>query len=261
MESSLVEAGLAPGRMGYFAARSAAMGAVGPAVVAATFYNFNPELVARHLPRAWSLAEPADVLAARYRAVDQALRRLLGDQALASAELAEAAELAREAIEDGSPAEGRPLYAAHAALPWPEAVHLRLWHALTLLREHRGDGHLVSLVRHGLNGIDAIVSHTATGAGFLETPARKLRGWSDEEWADSISRLRDRGVLTDGELALTEAGVRLRAEVEAETDSLAAGPWQRLGQDKAERLIELGKPLTRLALANGAFPPGVFANR
>jgi len=55
--------------MGYFASRSAPMGAVGPQVVTATFYNFNPELVARHIPRAWSLATPAAVLAARWRRV------------------------------------------------------------------------------------------------------------------------------------------------------------------------------------------------
>jgi hypothetical protein len=60
-EAHLTAAGLRPGRMCYFAGRSAAMGAVSPGVTAATFYNFNPELVARHLPRAWALATPAAV--------------------------------------------------------------------------------------------------------------------------------------------------------------------------------------------------------
>src|SRR5512132_3432075 len=33
---------------------------------------------------------------------------------------------------------GRPLFAAHATLPWPDRPHLALWHAATLYREFRG---------------------------------------------------------------------------------------------------------------------------
>jgi len=47
------EAGLKGYWMGYFASRSAAMGPVGPEVVAATFYNFHPRMVARAIPDAW----------------------------------------------------------------------------------------------------------------------------------------------------------------------------------------------------------------
>jgi hypothetical protein len=258
VQQALVEAGLRPGRMTYFASRSAPMGEVCPAVVSATFYNFNPELVARHIPRAWTLAEPADITAARLAGVDRALRRLLGEDVIACDDLVETASLARQAIE-GIGGEGRPLYAAHAQLDWPEPAHLQLWHALTLLREHRGDGHIAALVRRDLNGIDAIVSHTATGRGFVAAAAQQLRGWSDEQWASSINRLRGRGVLEPDRLVLTEAGSQLRATVEANTDEMAIPPWQQLGASKAERLIEIGKPLTRLALANGAFPDGVFA--
>ena len=107
--------GLEPGRMAYFASRAAPMGEVGPGVVVATFYNFNPALVARHIPRAWTLARPDEILAARVRVADTALRRLFGDDTIASAELAEAAELTRVAAEGCRP-EGRPLYAAHADL-------------------------------------------------------------------------------------------------------------------------------------------------
>ena len=77
-EAHLTAVGLRPGRMCYFAARSAAMGAVSAGVTAATFYNFNPALVARHLPRAWDLATPAAVVAARYAAADEVMARLLG---------------------------------------------------------------------------------------------------------------------------------------------------------------------------------------
>ena len=66
MAEALTGAGLRPGRMCYFAGRSAAMGAVGPEVVAATFYNFNLEVIARAIPRAWTLATPEQVVEARF---------------------------------------------------------------------------------------------------------------------------------------------------------------------------------------------------
>jgi hypothetical protein len=76
------------------------------------------------------------------------------------------AGLAREAA-SACTAEGRPLYAGHAGLDWPDAPHVAAWHAATLLREHRGDGHIAALVAAGLSGIDALVTHVATGQGFV----------------------------------------------------------------------------------------------
>lgn len=95
-EQKLTETGLRPGRMTYFASRSAPMGEVGPGPVVATFYNFSPDLVARHIPRAWTLASAKDVIEARFAAADAALHTKLGE-AVSSPEVAEAAELAREA--------------------------------------------------------------------------------------------------------------------------------------------------------------------
>ncbi|SFQ16604.1 hypothetical protein SAMN05421810_10510 [Amycolatopsis arida] len=256
-EECLTGAGLRPGRMCYFASRSAPMGAVGPGTVAATFFNFNPELVARHIPRAWELASPTDVVAARFAAVDAALRRLLGPDTLAGEQVAEAAELARAAAEGCVP-EGRPLYAGHADLDWPSEPHLVLWHAVSLLREFRGDGHVAALVGAGLNGLTALVTHTATGRGFLEPVAKVSRGWSDEQWSGTADRLREQGFL-DERGALTEQGQRLRDEVEAVTNSSAAAPWAWLGADKAERLHDLGRSLSRAIVAVGAFPDNVFA--
>jgi len=258
-EQHLVGAGLRPGRMCYFAGRSASFGAVGPGVVAATFFNFNPELVARHIPRAWTLATPEQILAARLDSVDAALRRLLGDEVVASAEVAEAAELAREACE-ACTVEGRPLYAAHADLPWPNEPHLVLWHALTLLREFRGDGHIAALVEGGLSGLGALVTHVATGKGFLEAMAKKSRGWSHEQWDAEVDTLRARGILAEAN-ELTEAGVKARAAIEDATNRAAMAPWSHLGTEKTDRLHDLGRRLSRTAVAAGAFPEGVFAQR
>jgi ferredoxin len=258
-EERYVAAGLRAGRMGYFASRAAPMGAVGPGVVTAVFAGFNPGLVARHIPAAWQLAAPATVVGARFAAVDAALRRMLGDDVVTSAEVAEAAELARRAAE-ACPVEGRPLAAAHLDLPWPEAAHLRLWHALSVLREHRGDGHVALVVEAGLDGLEALVSHTASGRGLVPEFARASRGWSEGEWGAAAARLRERGVL-DADGALTAAGAALRTQLEVDTDRLGAPPWQRLGAGDAARLGELGRALVRTLLAAGCFPRGVLAPR
>ncbi|GAB3499497.1 SCO6745 family protein [Amycolatopsis cihanbeyliensis] len=257
-EDRLTAAGLRPGRMCYFASRSAPMGAVGPGTVAATFFNFNPVLVAEHIPEAWKLATPEQVLEARLVAADAALRRLLGADA-DSEQVAEAADLARQAAELCIP-EGRPLYAAHADLDWPSEPHLVLWHAASLLREFRGDGHIAALVGAGLNGLTALVTHTATGKGFLESVAKRLRGWSDDQWAATVDYLRGEGLL-DADGNLTEQGNQLRERVEADTNAAAAGPFATLGAEKAERLRELGRSLSRQIIAEGAYPQeGIFAN-
>lgn len=254
-DERLTAAGLRPGRMGYFASRSAPMGAVGPGVVVATFYSFNPEVIARHIPRAWSLATPEEILAARADAVDAALRRLLGD-AVSSPELAEAAELAREATE-GCTAEGRPLYAGNAELDWPSEPHEVLWHAITLLREFRGDGHIAALVANGLGGLPALITHVATGDSFRPEAAKSMRGWSDEQWAGAVAQLQADGLLA-GE-ALTAKGIELRERIEGQTNAAAAGPWLVLGAERSARLATLCQELTRMVIAAGAYPPGLFS--
>jgi hypothetical protein len=249
--------GLKPGRMSYFAGRAAPMGAVGAGVVTATFYNFSPSLVAHMIPRAWTLASPEQVVAARLEIVRGSLTRLLGGpEAVAVPEVAELAGLLREACSVLTP-EGRPLYAGHADLPWPEEPLLELWHAATLLREHRGDGHIAVLVRAGLSGLEALITHTATGRGFTEDAAKATRGWNDEQWAAGRAALAERGLVDDA--GLTAEGEALRVRIEAETDELDTAPWQHLGAERTARAIELGKGFARTLVGNGAFGTGVFA--
>lgn len=235
----------------YFAGRAAAMGAVGPGTVAATFYNFNHELISRHLPAVWETASPQAVLDARMRAVDATLRRLLGD-AVDSEEMEEAAELALSATE-ACTRHARPLYAAHADLPVPEEPHLAYWHAATLLREHRGDGHLAALLHAGLDPLEALVSHTATGKGMSPRWILASRGWRRADWEAASGRLRERGLLGAGD-ELTEAGTALRAELEDHTDRLDLAPYEHLGAEGVERLTELARGLLTAAVAAGAFP-------
>jgi hypothetical protein len=240
----------------YFATRAAAMGAVGPGTVTATFYNFSHDLVAKHVPAVWQTASPQTVLAARERAIDATLRRLLGDEAVASKELAEAAELGLRAAE-ACTRSARPLYAAHADLPVPEEPHLALYHAATLLREHRGDGHLAALLEAELGPVEALVSHTATGRGMTPKWALGTRGWSRTDWEAAVLRLRERGLL-DAEGELTEAGEAFRKEIEARTDRLDRAPYEHLGAAGVERLTELAKKPLLTAFAAGAFPEGMI---
>jgi hypothetical protein len=249
--------GLRPGRMCYFAGRAAPMGPVGPGVVAATFYNFSPSVVARHIPRAWTLATPEQIVAARFDAARASLTRLLGDAA-GSPEVTELAGLLREACSVLTP-EARPLYAGHADLPWPDEPLLQMWHGATLLREYRGDGHLAALLRAGLSPLEALVSFTVTGRGLSESVVKVSRGWSDDEWDATVASLTGRGWLADGQLTAEGAGVRAR--LEAETDEMSAAPWAHLGAERTTRVVELGKGLSARLVAAGAYPTGTFTAR
>ncbi|MGW0751479.1 SCO6745 family protein [Streptomyces sp. NPDC002587] len=232
--------------------RSAAMGAVGAGTVTATFYNYRHDHVARHLPAVWDTTTPEQALAARLRAADATLRRLLGAETIESPELAEAADLAIRATE-GCTRHARPLYSAHADLPVPEEPHLRLWHAATLLREHRGDGHLAALLTLDLDPLEALVSHTATGKGMTPKWIKSIRGWEQSDLDAAAARLRGRGVL-DADGALTEEGAALRERLETETDRLDAAPYELLGAAGLARLAELGSALVMKAVMAGAFP-------
>ncbi len=252
----LAAVGVEDPRAAYFAVRAAALGAVGAGAVTATFFNFRHELVAEHVPAVWGTAQPTVVLAARERAVDATLRRLLGEELIASGEIAEAAELALRATE-ACTRTARPLYAAHADLPVPERPHLALWHAATLLREHRGDGHLAVLLDAGLDPVEALASHAATGKGMSPKWATATRGWTRDEWDAACARLRERGLL-DAEGGLTEAGTVLRRDIEDATDRLDLAPYERLGAAGVERLTELMTGLVTTMLGAGAFPAGMI---
>jgi hypothetical protein len=235
------------GLAGYFASRSAALGQVPAEVVVSTFFNFAPSRVARAIPSVWEVTTPAAVLEARYAGVDAAYRRMLGDAVVGSDEMAEAAALAREAT-TVLRIEGRPLFAAHAALPWPQDPHLQLFHAQTLLREHRGDGHIAALVLADLDPLEALVTYLAQGEGMNEEMTRATRGWSDAEWVAGVQRARERGLI-DADGKFTDAGTAQREAIEQQTDAAAAAPYRHLGEDRTQRLRDLVRPWSRAVTA------------
>lgn len=251
-DAGLAFAGLGlDGGQGYFASRSAAMGPVGPEVVAATFFNFNPELVRAALPAAWDVATPEQILEARFAAAEASLRTYLGDLA-EQAELAEITDLVERAAAAARP-EGRPLYAAHAALPRPTEPLQRFWHAVTLVREHRGDAHVAALALSGLSAPEVLVLDVAGGTARLPKGLlQATRGWSDEEWAAATASL-EAADLVDADGAITEAGRAAREAIEQRTDDGAIGIWAAaLADDEIARLQDLAAPYAR-AIATGAF--------
>ena len=233
----------------YFPLRAAPLGPVGGERVASAFYSFSPRMVAEHIDSAWSIASPDAVLKARLRGMDRAYRAIFGDR-VDSPELAEAAALARRAAEAANTA-GRPLAAANAELAWPTEPHLQLWQAATILREHRGDGHLAALLVAGLDPVESLVSFAAIGAASVQR--FESRGWSPEEWTAARERLVARGVIDDRGTA-TRAGRDLRQEVERRTDQLAAAPWQFLGRTDTDRLADLLGEFWVAVLGSGLLP-------
>ncbi|MGA7758522.1 MAG: hypothetical protein WBL31_18925 [Ilumatobacteraceae bacterium] len=227
---------------GYFASRAAPMGAVPAPVVMATFFNFDPELVRTSMDGVWSQVTPDAILAARLRAADRMLRRF-APEAVESPEMVEAADLARAAaLLACERPEGRPLFAGHVSLPWPDEPHLVLWHAQTLLREFRGDGHVAALTVEGLDGCEALVTHAAAGDVSADI-LRATRQRSGDDWLAAEERLRSIGWL-DPDLAFTDLGRERRAWIEQRTDELAASPYDAIGVDGCARLRELVRPVS-----------------
>jgi hypothetical protein len=231
-------------RAGYFAARSSPLGEASPELVTATFYVFSPALVARSVPDVWRVADPQQWADARAGGVSAALHRVLG-----SPDVTEAVELARTATQGLGPA-GHPLYAAWSTVDWPADPLMQLWHAGLLVREHRGDGHMSTLLAAGLDPVESLV--TGGLASDSTEFVRTTRGWTDEQWAAGVQRCRDRGLVDDQ--GLTAAGEALRRQVEATTDDLGRAGWAHLGADGTQRLVDLVRPLRAQLLDSGLLP-------
>jgi hypothetical protein len=251
------EAGLRGFWRGYFAGRAAPFGVASASLVTATFYGFHPAFVARAVPSIWSLVEPGDAVAARVDGIDRALDDLFGDD-FPTADARRAAATVRRAVE-GVPVDGRPLFAANAALDWPEPGCLALWHAATLLREHRGDGHVSALVAAGVGACEAHVLRTAEQSVSSET-VQPHRGWTRSDWSHAADRLRARGWL-DATGRATDEGRRIRAGVERDTDRLSAELVDRIGdRDQVARVLgAVTERINRAGLVPYPNPMGVPA--
>ncbi|WP_432889946.1 SCO6745 family protein [Kribbella sp. CA-245084] len=224
---------------GYFAGRAAPLGMVPAEVVHAVFYNFADGEVARHIPWVWGKITPEEAIAVRERGSAAALRQRIGELA-DSSELAQVADLAtRAAI--SAPTEGRVLYAGLRALDVPEEPVAKLWHAATLLREYRGDGHNVALVAHGIGGTEAHVL-MALSLGMRAERFGRIHHLPKAQLSAVVDGLRDRG-LVDAAGGFTDAGRETKSRIEALTDELAAPAYDILSADELDQLIAGLEPI------------------
>ncbi len=231
--------------MGYFGFRAAPLGPVAPGVVDATFFNFSPAFVRRWVPDVWTVVAPEALVAARARAAAATLRRVapaMDDVARAVAPFLDAA------IAAGA-APGRALFAANRDLPLPTDEVEALWQRCTALREHRGDGHVAALTAAGVDGLEAHVL-IALEQGADPEDLQRTRGWSADDWAAAVDRLRHRDLVDEGG-SLTDAGLDLRRSVEHTTDHLAAAPWLALDEMERTRVVELLTPVASAVSRGG----------
>jgi hypothetical protein len=229
----------------YFAGRAAPLGIVPAEVVDALFYNFAPGEVARHIPKVWRTTTPEAAIAARQRGCTKALRRILGDH-VDSPSFARAADLLLEAG-TSAPTEGRPMYAALRTLPIPGDDVARLFHAASLLREHRGDGHIAALMVEGVGGLEAHVL-LALDMGMPAESFGRIHHLPAAQLAAVIDGMRQRGLIGDDGW-LSEEGRAVKQRVEDHTDDLAAKPYERLTPHEFEELSTTLQPLAALLLA------------
>ncbi len=246
------------GRQGYFASRSAALGLASAELVRSTFFNFAPDAVNGAIPSAWTVASPDLVLGARNEIVRMSIAKFAPDHADSEATQTAARIAKQAALIATERLDGRPLFAAHAALPWPsdDEPALVLWHAQTLLREYRGDGHIAALVTEGLSGLDAHVTHIATGQMPVSI-MRTTRSWPDQVFDRAVESLVTRGLVSradDLTLSLTLQGSQQRDRIEALTDVLSEAPYVALGESTCAELRRAARPLSQALVDAGLSP-------
>ncbi|MFJ9469952.1 SCO6745 family protein [Streptomyces caniferus] len=234
--------------MGYFASRTAPLGAIEPAAATAVLGVFAPGMVARALPAAWSVVGPTHVLDERGSRAAHALRGIDPELERTAAGLLPPLQT----IVDEAPALARPLFAANRELCDHADPVERLWQLATTVREFRGDAHLAVLADEGLDGCEALVLAVASGRVPRDT-MRQDRGWSEEEWAAAADRLRARD-LVDAQGDATDYGRAERERIEAATDRLAARLLRPLPEATTEGMLHALEPLVRRLLAAEVLP-------
>jgi hypothetical protein len=234
---------------GYVWGRSCVLGEPEGTVVASAFGVFEPGLVVSLYDAARAACGLAEVRAAKEAGAVVSLRQVLGEPA----GLGEAVAQLRRAVDATDPY-GRTMHAGLTALPWPEDPLGQLWHACTILREHRGDGHLAACVTAGLNGLEANLL-TELLVGWEPFAYTASRGWSPEAMQAGMAALEARGLVAGG--ALSDEGRRLRSELEATTDRSVQPVIDALGDD-LPALVETLDGWSQQIIEKGWFPPDPY---
>ena len=231
----------------YFTSRSACMGQVPGEVVAAAFGCFNPKVVVPAVGAGWQVTSRAAILAARERGATEMLRRVLGEQPEG---LGRVTSLLRRAA-DAAPWAGRPIYGGLRSLGFPGHPLGEMWRAADLLREHRGDSHVIAWAVGGADAVEVLLL-TEQWWGLPARSYTPTRGWTGPDMDAGFARLQARGLMTGGE-QLTDAGRAFREEIEVRTDELERPALDALGDDVDELLDHLDA-WSEAIIAAGSYP-------
>ena len=139
------------------------------------------------------------------------------------------------------------MYAALRTLPLPEEPLAALFHAASLLREHRGDGHICALMAEGIGGLEAHVL-LALDMGIPAPTFGRIHHLPAAQLTDLIDAMKTRGLIED-EVTFTPAGRRAKDRVEALTDELAVAPYEVLEPAELDELMAALEPLSRTLVA------------
>jgi hypothetical protein len=212
----------------YFTSRGSLLGQVRPGVVAAAFGVFKPEIVSAGVTLGWSLTDASTIFEARRVGAVAQLERVIGP---AGEDVTRASELLERAVAPLSVA-GRPLFAGLRSW-WDDPADrwTRLFHLGDMLRECRGDAHVAAWSSAALDALEIGLLNDV----YMGLPLRsyvRTRGWSEEDLAGGVERLREIGWL-DGD-ALTDEGRDLREDIERATDLQMEPALEALGADLDE---------------------------
>jgi hypothetical protein len=238
-EEAYVSIGLDRPEYRYFGSRLAALGAIELRTASAVLYGFAPSYIGTAIPDVWKVARPHDITQARLLGAEKTLQRIIG-AAMTSEEMTQAALIGRRLV-DSTDFSGRPIGAAHADLPWPDSPGMVLWHACTILREHRGDAHWDVTSAEDIDAVECHVLHAADGAMPADL-LQRVSGWDDTAWQAAVDRLRSRGLISFDNLSLTAVGSDVKLRIERATDRAAAKALVEVGDDSVLQLASSMRP-------------------
>lgn len=238
-EEAYVSIGLDRPEYRYFGSRLAALGAIELRTASAVLYGFAPSYIGTAIPDVWKVARPHDITQARLLGAEKTLQRIIG-AAMTSEEMTQAALIGRRLV-DSTDFSGRPIGAAHADLPWPDSPGMVLWHACTILREHRGDAHWDVTSAEDIDAVECHVLHAADGAMPADL-LQRVSGWDDTAWQAAVDRLRSRGLISFDSLSLTAIGSDVKLRIERATDRAAAKALVVVGDEAVSKLASTMRP-------------------
>ena len=234
----------------YVGGRAASLGEPAASVVVSSFAWFEPGLVIGLYATARSAVPRLALLAARDAATAASLRAILPAD---REQVDEVGGLIADAVEaaDGT---GRPMFSGLRERGRPSDPWQRLWWACDLVREHRGDSHVVAAGAAGVGPVEMnVLTELWIGMPLLSYAA--TRGWPPQALSAAVQALERRGWLLDGEL--TPAGTVARTEIETRTDAQEQSIVDALGDRLPQVCLRLDDWSAR-CIAAGAFPPDIL---